>query len=382
MKQISKFQKIIAQQPIELPTNPYLDVFKTFGRDELISLFINVIATAMVSRVVTNSLVLSLTGPVIEKIGFFLAYFQEAWKIYHTTEKEKRADLGFYIKKAIKQGAGSLAKDIAFHDPTYTLLMYSGLVFYPQTPAWMLSTLAFFIAVGLVAVGEVTINEIRYLLYIKHLRKIGFKMESYLESRFIVDVKNPGEILSDMAKKFNLHVSENVSYKDRYFETSLTGFNSRTPKLRLRQRTVKKGWQQAVQILYTHVSEVALSKPAQFNYYPARKDKLYFSLDQKMPWKIDDIVNPSVRKMVKKVVKEEFHEVYFGRSVVRDPKTILVSIDKVRSSENAGFTAVEIKSHLDKVSRTRLIEAMRYLMLNYPVVQTTHTKSFLASMNS
>lgn len=384
MKQISAFQRKIAEEPIKLPSNPFFDVFRTFGRDELISLIINVIATAIISKFAFSNFILSITGPIIEKIGFFIAYFKEAITLYKTTQVEKRDSLSKYIFKAIKQGSNSLMKDILFHDPTYMLLMFFGLQSYPQTPPWMLSALAFFIAVAAVAVGEVSFNEIQYILFTKRLKKIGFGKESYFESRFIIGNKNSKTILADISKEFNLSVSENINYQDRYFESSLKGYNSRTPKLRLRNRVDDKNFKnKTVQVVYSRASEMAMKKPAQFNFYPTRKDKLWIRLDQEMPWKIEDIKSKELRSLLKKLTKNnQFNDVYFNRMICRDPNTILVSVDNVRSPNNAQFTIVEMKAHTDKKSKTMLIEAMRYLMMNYPVTQTTHTKAFLATIDS
>lgn len=366
-----------------MPSNPFVNVFRTFGRDELISLFINVIATAVVARLAVSDFILSVSGPVIEKIGFFAAYFKEAWEIFHTTPKDKRAGLSVYILKAIRQGMNSLVKDVLFHDPTYTLLMYLGLQLYRDTPAWIISVLAFFIAVSFVAVGEVTVNEIRYLLFISRLKKIGFRQESYYETRFMVDDKDTKKILNDLSDKFHLTVKIESDYHDRYFDNKLGEFNSRTPKLRLRQRTNEDGgWLQTLQIAYTKASEMAMKKPTQFNFFPTFKDKLWISLDQKMPWSIDVIESAQIRRSVKRLIKSgKSYDVYFKRTVVRDPATILVSIDEVKGAGDLSFTVIELKAHPDKKSVSLLLEAMRYLMLNYPVIQTTHSKVFLASLN-
>lgn len=105
--------------PIRMPGNPFWNVFKRFGRDEAISMVINVAGTAIVNMASTSTTVLSLTGPIVEKIGFFPAHIYESIKIYKTTPTNKRKSYGHYLKKAFKGGFTSLAEDILVHDPVY-----------------------------------------------------------------------------------------------------------------------------------------------------------------------------------------------------------------------------------------------------------------------
>ena len=74
-----------------------------FGRDEFIALWINVTGTAVVSGFATNPFILSLAGPIIEKLGFFVAYLREAWIIYTTTLRDKRGNILSYILEAFKR---------------------------------------------------------------------------------------------------------------------------------------------------------------------------------------------------------------------------------------------------------------------------------------
>src|SRR5437868_2011220 len=105
------------EKPILLPGNPIWNVFKRFGRDEFIALTINTIGTVIMSFFTQSILLLSVTGPVIEKIGFFPAYLWEAITTYRTTPKKQRKNLTHYLKQAVKRGSVSLAEDICVHDP-------------------------------------------------------------------------------------------------------------------------------------------------------------------------------------------------------------------------------------------------------------------------
>lgn len=379
----NSLERKLADEPIVLPDSPFWDVFKTFGRDEMIALGINTIGTAIVSNFATNPFVLSATGPVVEKGGLFGAYFKQAWDIYRTTPKDQRENPLRYIGGAFKRGFPTLWKDLAFHDTIYTTLMYYGMQAYPQTPAWMLAMLSFGAGIGAVATGEVAVNELRYHARIHRLCKSGFRHEPYLESRFYIKDGDPQEILRDLSDKFNLGTVGRGSYHDRYFETSLKGFNLRTPTLRLRERTRAGGGQmQTLQVVYTRASEIARKKPKQFNYYPTWKDKLWLELKQEMPWEIAEIKDEKLRRLCERVTNGQHRDVIFIRDVALDPQNILISVDQVNPSGSNSFTVVEIKAYADEKRKATMIEAMRHVMFRYEVVQTTHGKRALTTVNS
>ena len=142
----------LTEQPISLPGSPFWNIFKRFGRDEMIALVINVIATVLVGTIVRIPLVLALTGPIVEKVGFFIAHFNEAYNVYSTTPEKQRKKISYYSKKAIKNGSTSLIEDILIHDPIYILFMFTGILIYPACPIWILALLSFIIAVLLVVV--------------------------------------------------------------------------------------------------------------------------------------------------------------------------------------------------------------------------------------
>jgi len=66
----------IDDAPIMLPGSPFWSVFRRFGRDELIAMIINVIGTAIVNFFIAIPLILSIAGPILEKIGFFPAHLR------------------------------------------------------------------------------------------------------------------------------------------------------------------------------------------------------------------------------------------------------------------------------------------------------------------
>lgn len=348
-----KLEKKLLEEPIVLPANPIWEVMKVFGRDELIALILSTAGTAVIGSFVSNTAILAITGPVIEKVGLFLGHIKErAW---------------------MRNGFKSLMKDIVVHDPLYVFFMYVGLSTY-NVPAWILSISSFVIALGIVAIGEVLVTEFRYYLKILGYKKMGFGIESYLESRFYIKKANTDEILADFGGEFGLTKRESAKYRDLYFESKLEDFNGRKPSFRLRQRGEENN--QTLQIFYTKAAEMPNRQPGQFNYYPSRKDKIWIKLPQPMPWKIEDILDKNLRNFAKRTVNNPTKEIVFSREAIRNPKNILVSVDQIESGQEP-LTVIEIKSRLDKESKKMLIRAMRHVMLKYEVIQTTHSKNAL-----
>jgi hypothetical protein len=345
--------KTILDEPIVLPKNPIWEVIRVFGKDEVIALVVGTSATALVGLLIHDPIVLAVTGPIVEKIGFFIAHIREP--------------------SGLKNGFRSMLKDLVAHDPLYALFMYIGLKTY-HVPAWILAISCFVIALGIIAVGEVLITEIYYQLQFIRFKKLGFQSESYLESRFYIKKADTEKIIQDFGNEFNLKERGSARYHDQYFETYLKKFNGREPGLRLRQRTL--GNNQTLQIVYTKAADMSHHQPTQFNYYPSRKDKVWILLDQVMPWNIQDIANKKIRDLAGKIASRPTREIFFSREVIRDPNTILVSVDQIENGSDP-LTVIEIKSHLDTASKRMLINAMRHVMLKYEVIQTTHGKNAL-----
>ena len=113
-------------------------------------------------------------------------------------------------------------------------------------------------------------------------------------------------------------------------------------------------------------------------YFPIAKDKLYFLLDQHMPNSLDEIENDSARNALKRFNNgAEFQTVSFERTYANNPETVLVSADRVDCARP--FNVVELKVYQGK--ENVLKEAIRYVLYNFPVVQTTHGKLDLVRTN-
>ena len=374
-------EKQLSAQSIELPKNPFWSIFQRFGRDELIAMGVNLAGTAsmdyMLNESNTKNLVLALSGPIIEKIGFFPAHFYEAYDDYKKAPKDRRAPRFFYTKKAFRNGTTSLVEDVIFHDPLYVGLMYAGLQSFPGAPSWIVAGTSFTAAVFAVAGAEVAYNEWQYKRLKKKLAKAGFEREEYYESRFYIQAeKDPSETLQQIASKFGLATRQVATYDDCYYHTQIPEYSGRKPKVRLRKRVMGDGKTvQSAQIVFTRTGE--LEHTTTHRFYPQKKEKMYFILNQEMPKSIDEITNTAIRNILKKAtVSDEEQHVSFQRTIAHNP-VLLATTDYITGEQP--FYVLELKVRKDTVL---LKEAMRYVMSELPVIQTTYGKQDLVNLNT
>ncbi len=362
-----------SEQLIHVPMNPFWKIAKRFGRDELIALFINVIGTAIIAFFTMNPLVLAFAGPVIEKFGFFPAHFAEANNVYKTTSRDKRKNLSFYYKKAIRGSLLSLGEDILVHDPIYIVLMFFGIRLYTGTPAWMLSLTSFIVAIFCVMVLEYAVTELRYVLFRKGLMKKGFKRETYYEARFFIrNNYDPKKIAKDLSVKFDLTQKKVLDYRDVYYNNKMPWFSGRQPKLRLRRRggDSPEDDLKSIQISYTRAGEMRADKFDQYRYFLVKKDKLYFPLSYD-PGRIENIKEKRIQRLIRPYVdgKTPSKIVSCKRDVIENDN-VWVVIDKV--GKNDDFFLVEVKA---KKPSKEYFQILRMMMREYPAVHTTHGKS-------
>lgn len=372
--------KEAAEAPVRYPGNSYYNELRSFGEGELWAAAINIIATAVAAGFGAPPLTLALVGPLTEKVGFFIKHLRDAFNVYNTTPPGKRDKFTYYLWKALKSGSGDLALDVAVHDPIYVVLVYMGLEAFPDTPAVLFAAASFAVALFIAAGIKVGVDEFRYLWFQRNLRNLGFGKESFIESRFHISTTDVhGAALEDLARSFGLGEIKDIEYRDKYFETNLPEFSGRKPKLRFRERTTAEGKTlRSLQIVYTRTRQET-TKYSQFNFYPQRKDKFYYILPDGsgMPSAVSDIRNHDVRGYVESIVRAQLppEKVHFERSYANHPDTLFVSADKVRCGE--GFCVMEIKTYRKK---DLLVAAMRQLMLNHTVLQTTNGKKDIAEM--
>lgn len=386
---LESLEQALEEHPIILPKSTFWDVFKRFGRDELIALIINSGATAGIEYAfdsnVLNSLagplsrrskdgILALSGPITEKAGFFPAHFREAWKEYRDTPVDQRDPLSSYFKSAVKSGSKSLAEDILVHDPLYVGLMYLGLNTLPQVPAWGLSIASFVAAVFAVAGAEVAVHELAYNKYLRDLKKAGFGSEQYIEARF----HYPSELMAEevfemLVKRYELSEPASAQYKDRYFENELPVYGGRKPRIRLRERDEGNGggMMRSAQIIYTKASEMHKKSVQQERFFPIKKNKLYFLFEDDMAWHFDDIRDDRARRIMKRAqTGTDYQDVAFYRRAANDPSSIMVTLDYVQDAT----TVVELKVFHDK---DLLKDAMRFTMRRGGL-ETTYSKKEIA----
>jgi len=127
---------------------------------------------------------------------------------------------------------------------------------------------------------------------------------------------------------------------------------------------------QTAQIVFTRASEITQTEMSQHRFFPIKKEKLFFVLDQKMPTNLDDIKDKKAKKLLKSLIhkKTRSPRIRFEREIANDPK-LLVSVDFINAKRP--YYLLELKTY----KNTKLLkEAMRYVMTEFPVVQTTHSK--------
>jgi hypothetical protein len=370
-EEVELISKKLSEEPIKVPQNPFWIVFKRFGRDEALAGIINIISTIIVGIFTSIPIFLALAGPVLEKLGFFPANFFEARNIYKTTPKHQRKSQSYYFKLALKNSTKSLTEDILIHDPLYIFFMFFGLILYPAAPVWLLAATSFIVAVIIVAFIEVAYVELNYIRFKQKLKRAGFESEGYYETRFFISSQeSQKELLEKISKEFNLYETGTKRYHDRYFSNNLEEYSGRTSKVRLRMRDnpPRKKSMKTLQIVYTRARETATNKFDQYRFFPIRKDKFYHLLDGKMPLSIPEIKNPKARKILKYSQKVPPQKIEFERTFARNDN-LLITLDKV--SHGRKYYLLEVKVRKDTKT---LIAAMRYIMQEFPVVQTTKGK--------
>ncbi|MBI5148948.1 hypothetical protein HZA33_04685 [Candidatus Pacearchaeota archaeon] len=389
MVELRLMEKRLAENPIALPKNPFMEVFERFGSCEVIAMFAGAAGTAIAGNFVgglgkeAKDLTLAIAGRVSEKPSFFIPPFVSEINKYRTTPYTKRDNLNVYLNRAAKIGGRNFLEDLAVQDVITTGTMFAALNLYPQTPPWMLSILSTIFATITVTGLEVAVTELRYAGYKHKLKRAGFNSESYLESRFFISAeKHPEEVLNELDKEFDLGDIKEWYHHDRYFtEVKIPYFSGRQPEVRLRTKVRTDGSEskRTAEITFKRAHEVSCKQPEQHRYFPIIKDKLAYVLDYNCE-NVSEIIEPKVRKILKKALRSEtYQDVSFNRAEAHNLETLLVSLDQVHNEKEIPFYLVELKTHSHAAGL--LEDAMRYMMRNFPVLETTYEKLELVDMN-
>ncbi|MBI4992295.1 MAG: hypothetical protein HZB99_03685 [Candidatus Harrisonbacteria bacterium] len=373
---------------IRLPGSPFWNVFKRFGRDEMIALAISVVGTTLAGFITTSTLILAFVGPIIEKIGFFPAHIHEAMQRYREVSPQERKPLLSYFMQALRSGSVSLMEDILVHDPIYIFLFF-GLSFYPGIPVWLMTSSSFLVAVVMVAWLEVGVTEARYALFKRRTAKAGFNVASYYEARFLIRSQAEREgIISQLQSGLGLKLMARLNYHDRYFKNNLPDFSGRAPVVRLRRRMLgprsgtlvtrltkmtSTGHMQTVQVVYARPQEEVIAELDQFRYFPVRKDKFYWFINEEdMPDSAASLP-PEVQQLIR--ADHQQKEISFQRTVfLNEDETLYAAIDTPLGNQEAGCI-IELKVYQNPGV---LLSAMRFVMTEFPVQHTTRTKSELS----
>lgn len=377
MHKNDSLEEIILEEPIVFSGNPFIESLRSLGTDQAISGVINIGATALAGQFGMGTILKSAAGPITEKIGFFPAHVYKALKVYKTTPEESREPLRHYIAQALKKGLNNGIIDFLVQDPLYASMMYVALTAWPEESPLLLSALFSVSSTIAASCVNVAIAEARYKLLQHSFKKLGFRKESYFESRFYIRHEaKPEMILDSLKARFQLDSMESRQYYDYYSaKTSLPEYSGRKSKIRLRKRQNGDGWLQSAQIVYTRPNRMAQKKPEQFSYFPIKKDKFYFPLNQEMPESIDSIADEDVRNELAKITRGKGQGTLYFERASAQREELLASVDTVYRNEDGikdrGFYVVELKSWKNK---ELLSKAMRYIMLNFPVIQVTKGK--------
>ncbi len=361
------------EQPIKIPGNAFWNVFKRFGRDETLAALLDALVTNFISKFIFSPFILSFIGPLIEKIGFFPMHAKDAWDSYKASPKKHKQPFSFYFKKALRGGTKSLLQDLFIHDPIYIFLVYMGILYYPSLPIWLIAGTGYLIGIFMVSLLEISFTETAYFFFKKRMKRLGFTQESFLEARFLVSTrKRPSQVMSIITKRFRLPPARQVIYHDKYFHTNLRTYLGRMPKLRLRSVTnaVTNKISSVIQIIYTKAYEETSSTLEQHRYFPVKKERFTFYPKQTRLKDITSIKEKLVLAQLKRfLTKRDCYNITFARLVTHN-QDISIHTDKIKSIKQ--FYIIEIKTNKNI---NLLKKIMRFIMVEFPVVQTTQEKS-------
>ncbi|MGV8169016.1 MAG: hypothetical protein ACP5N3_03090 [Candidatus Nanoarchaeia archaeon] len=390
-------RKKAVEEPIKLPDSSFVTSLKSFGKDELYAGIIDIGSTTLAAAVLKEAArnkILPFVGPVVEKGIFLVTHVVDAGKIHKRTPKHVRQPYSFYLKQGLKEGSENLIKDLMFHDPIYMGVMWLGLHVIPKISmdiasihmddikAPFLSIASYGLGIVGVAFIDMAKDKILYNRKINNMKDIGFQVEQYYESRFhIPHTEHPLEVIEKFQKQFGLGAAVTNEYHDMYFESSLKKHNGKTAKVRFRSRTRREAkaspneedeWLHTAQIIYTKAKEQK-TKVDQARYFPVRKEKMYYILPEIKTQSIDALADGNLKIYLESIRAPEpyYRSISFERTMCWEKELLLCS-DNVPMQRPYFILEFKVRNDL-KLLR----EAMRFLMVEYPIVavQTTHGKS-------
>lgn len=351
---------------IYVPMNPIIKETKDLGGAEAVAFVYNVLGTAAVNSITQNTLALSIAGPVIEKIWFFMWELIKAVWEHNKTGKP----ISKWFKENITNGIKNLLVDIGVHDTIYTGLMAYG-INNNLFDARVLAIFSFMIALPPAIFVKYSGNELLHYIQKNYTKLHGFKREKYYEARFIMDHHpDPKKIFEQTTKEFWLENYNISSYRDTYFNHNIPTFSERTGTLKTREimdhatgNTI-----QNLEIAHTLPTKNSLEKNDIYNFFYSSKEKW----KKDISWK--DLELLFKKYPYKKIIWEQSKEINFDREICFDNE-IRLTLDDIKETTNNNLKCViEVKAYKDT---KQLMEVMKFIMRKWRIQLTTQWKQNL-----
>lgn len=352
---------------IYIPENPLIKEAQDLWAAESVAFGYNVLGTAFINHFTSSTLALSIAGPIVEKLGFFMWEFIKAYSEHKKTWKP--ISEGF--KNNISNGIKNLLIDIGVHDTIYAWLMAYGITNDMAEP-WLLAIASFVLALGPAVLVKYSGNELLHRIQKNCTKLYGFKREKYYEARFLMD--NPAsskQLFEQAQKKFNLENHGVSTYNDTYYNHNIPAFSDRVGTVKDREIIDHITGEKLHNIEIVHVlpKKKTLDRNSLYNYFYTRKEKGRKDIsDQEM----SDIVQ---RFPYKHLIKDSTKQISFDREVAYGPE-VRVTLDTITNAtkENLLENVIEIKVYQD---RKALIEVMKFMMKEGNLRLTTYGKNDL-----
>lgn len=365
MAKAATIQEILKKDPekltwIDVPESQIIKETKDFGSAELLSGVVTIIATFFATGVVTNPFLMSLVGPVIEKVGFFIWEFIKAVK---ERMRNRKKALKALFKDGLRGGTTNLIVDVLAHDPLYIIIMTLLLAFTNIEPVYA-AAVSFLAAIPLASAAKTGGEEFLHGV-LRFFSKMRFKWESYFETRFLVlEGVDANKVFDDFSKAFRLSHYNKSSYHDVYYRHSLPLFGSRLGLVRNRNVEDLSGTEHSfrnVEFSYT-LGKKRTFPGSEFNLFYAHKEKgkAYIRGPGKLPW------------IVRRFIKRRVRVIDFTREIRYD-KEIRIVLDTVKAGRKR-FHIMEIKSYHES---KEFFRAMQYLLRHGSVMTTTFSKYWI-----
>ncbi len=376
MSSISPLERELLKKPLVVPRNDWTEAAVSLGGDEFLAFFLNATFTGASEVLGLGNLATALSGPIGEKFFFLGRQSYRALQKRNETPEALRQPTFTHLKEGLNEGVENLALDIAFHDPTYTGLMYYFLEHHPDVSTAVALPLSFVTGLAVATAGKVGYKRIREAWDRRTLTSAGMEKEVFYEVRFIFPQEvTRSQLEENLFPSFNLEAKGELEYSDIYFPCS----KERT-KIRLRDRdTIDGKRMRTAQVVFTLPGRVG-EKDRPWNCYPSRKTKFYYVL----PEDISDLQKIPEEKVRRKLLswkgEGEKREINFKRSLVGNSEGLLIAMDHVYDHQQRPFYVLEAKVYPHDLNK--LVGVTHHIMYHYArSLMTTYGKLDLSLLN-